>query len=119
VTFSLGIIYQTPDEKADTIPSILKHIVEGEGFHFVNAGLVRFGASSLDFELNFDVPDPDRHDYFQSRHRVGLAIWQRFKAEGIEFAYPTQTSFTAAPDGRTIMPYPDADPVDERARRFT
>lgn len=107
VTFSLGIIYQTSNEQADAIPTILQQIVEEQGMHFVNAGVVRFGASSLDYELNFDVPDPDRHDYFLSRHRIGLAIWKRFKEEGIEFAYPTQTSFTAAPDGRTIMPYPD------------
>ncbi|HKY80222.1 MAG TPA: mechanosensitive ion channel domain-containing protein [Sphingobium sp.] len=116
VTFALGLIYQTPDEKADAIPTLLKGIVEAEGFHFVNAGLVRFGASSLDYELNFDVPDPDRHDYFLSRHRVGLAIWKRFKAEGIEFAYPTQTSFTAAPDGRAIMPYPGPEAQEESRR---
>ncbi|WP_340264765.1 mechanosensitive ion channel family protein [Sphingobium mellinum] len=106
VTFSLGIIYQTSDAQADAIPTMLQEIVEAQGMLFVNAGLVRFGASSLDYELNFDVPDPDRHDYFLSRHRVGLAIWKRFRREGIEFAYPTQTSFTAAPDGRAIMPYP-------------
>lgn len=107
VKFMLGIIYQTPEEKAEAIPTILKEIVEGEGHIFVNAGLISFGASSLDFELDFDVPDPDTHDYFMSRHRVGLAIWKRFNTEGIEFAYPTQTSFTAAPDGKAIMPYPD------------
>ena len=118
VTFSLGIIYQTPDKKADALPSMLQEIVEAEGFHFVNAGLVRFGASSLDFELNFDVPDPDRHDYFLSRHRVGVAIWKRFKAEGIEFAYPTQTSFTAAPDGSAVMPYPDPLHIDGEARHL-
>ena len=120
VTFSLGIIYQTPDEKADAIPALLEEIVTAEGMNFVNAGLVRFGASSLDYELNFDVPYPDQHDYFQSRHRIGLAIWKRFKAEGIEFAYPTQTSFTAAPDGRTIMPYPDPIHIDhEGTARLT
>lgn len=119
VTFGLGIIYQTPGEKADAIPDMLRQIVEEEGFIFVNAGLVRFGASSLDYELNFDVPDPDRHDYFLSRHRIGIAIWKRFKAEGIEFAYPTQTSFTAAPDGTAIMPYPDPIHVEGAPRRFT
>lgn len=45
------------------------------------------------------------------RHRIGLAIWKRFNAEGIEFAYPTQTSFTAAPDGKAIMPYAEVQPV--------
>lgn len=112
VTFAIGIIYQTPQDKAEAIPAMLQDIVEAQGHIFVNAGLVSFGASSLDYQLNFDVPDPDTHDYFQSRHKVGLAIWKRFRAEGIEFAYPTQTSFTAAPDGRTVMPYPDAPPQD-------
>ncbi|WP_176592635.1 mechanosensitive ion channel family protein [Sphingobium sp. EM0848] len=111
VTFAIGIIYQTPEDKAEAIPAILKEIVEAQGHIFVNAGLVSFGASSLDYQLNFDVPDPDTHDYFGSRHKVGLAIWKRFKAEGIKFAYPTQTSFTAAPDGRSIMPYPEVPPV--------
>lgn len=116
VTFAIGIIYQTPEEKAAAIPDMLKEIVEAQGHIFVNAGLVSFGASALDYQLNFDVPNPDTHDYFQSRHQVGLAIWKRFRAEGIEFAYPTQTSFTAAPDGRAIMPYPEArTPTDRLA----
>ncbi|WBQ16417.1 mechanosensitive ion channel family protein [Sphingobium yanoikuyae] len=111
VTYAIGIIYQTSEEQAEAIPTILKEIVEAEGMIFVNAGIIAFGASSLDYQLNFDVPDPDHHDYFQMRHRIGLAIWKRFNAEGIEFAYPTQTSFTAAPDGKAIMPYAEVQPV--------
>ncbi|MEC3909963.1 mechanosensitive ion channel domain-containing protein [Sphingobium sp. CR2-8] len=107
VTYAIGIIYQTDEAKAEAIPDMLKDIVEAEGLIFVNAGIIAFGASSLDYQLNFDVPDPDHRDYFHMRHRIGLAIWKRFNAEGIEFAYPTQTSFTAAPDGRAVMPYPD------------
>ena len=111
VTYAIGIIYQTAEDKAEAIPDMLKDIVEAEGMIFVNAGIIQFGASSLDYQLNFDVPDPDHHDYFQMRHRIGLAIWKRFNAEGIEFAYPTQTSFTAAPDGKAIMPYPEGQSV--------
>lgn len=111
VTYAIGIIYQTPEDKAEAIPAMLQAIVEAEGLIFVNAGIIAFGASSLDYQLNFDVPDPDHHDYFQMRHRIGLAIWKKFNAEGIEFAYPTQTSFTAAPDGKAIMPYPEVQPV--------
>ena len=48
---------------------------------------------------------------FDGRHQVFVALLKRFNAEGIEFAYPTQTSFTAAPDGTLIMPYPDVQPV--------
>jgi small-conductance mechanosensitive channel len=56
VTFAIGIVYQTPEDKAEAIPAILQKIVEAEGFLFVHAGMVRFGASSLDYELSFDVP---------------------------------------------------------------
>jgi small-conductance mechanosensitive channel len=107
VKFTLGIIYQTPQDVAEAIPAMLREVVEGLdlGLVFIHAGLVTFGASSLDYEVEFDVPDPDTHDYFITRHKVGLAILKRFNAEGIEFAYPTQTSFTAAPDGKAIMPY--------------
>ncbi|MGV3769892.1 MAG: mechanosensitive ion channel family protein, partial [Sphingobium phenoxybenzoativorans] len=109
VKFMLGVIYQTPQETAEAIPAMLKDVVEAQGMTFVQAGLVTFGASSLDYELDFDVPDPDKNDFFMTRHKVGLAVLKRFNEEGIEFAYPTQMSFTAAPDGRAIMPYPERE----------
>ena len=34
-----------------------------------------------------------------------LELINRFAAEKIDFAYPTQTTFTAAPDGTLVMPY--------------
>ncbi|QUT04995.1 mechanosensitive ion channel [Sphingobium phenoxybenzoativorans] len=107
VKFALGVIYQTPQETAEAIPAMLREVVEAQGMMFIQAGLVAFGASSLDFEMDFDVPDPDKNDFFMTRHKVGLAVLKRFNEEGIEFAYPTQMSFTAAPDGRAVMPYPE------------
>jgi small-conductance mechanosensitive channel len=106
IKFALGIIYQTPVEVAERIPEMLKALVEEHELVFINCGLVAFGASSLDYELEFDVPDPDHADYFRTRHVMALAVLKLFNAEGIEFAYPTQTSFTAAPDGKAVMPYP-------------
>ncbi|MBT2185434.1 mechanosensitive ion channel family protein [Sphingobium sp. H33] len=118
VKFTLGIVYQTPIELIARIPEILRQVVEVEGQVYVHAGMVAFGTSSLDFELEFDVPDPDDTDYFMSRHRVALSLLRRFNEEGIAFAYPTQTSFTAAPDGQMIMPYPQpAKTTESPARR--
>ncbi|MBL0966977.1 MAG: mechanosensitive ion channel family protein, partial [Blastomonas sp.] len=74
---------------------------------FIRSGFVGFGASSIDFELDFDVMSADFEVVFETRHRIGIAILERFNAEKLEFAYPTQTSFTAAPDGRLVMPYPE------------
>jgi small-conductance mechanosensitive channel len=74
---------------------------------FVRCGMVNFGDSSLDFELQFDVHTTDYQIAFMTRSAICLEILKRFNEEKIDFAYPTQTSFTAAPDGSIIMPYPD------------
>jgi small-conductance mechanosensitive channel len=78
--------------------------------------MIGYGASSLDFELQFDVKSEVWQKVFDARSQVLIALLQRFQDEGIEFAYPTQTSFTAAPDGTLIMPYPAEEGEDEEAR---
>ena len=109
--FAIGVIYQTPPQVAEQIPDILKTIVESLDAVFIRSGFVGFGASSLDFELEFEVYKPGWDDIYLIRHNIGLAILRQFNERGIEFAYPTQTTFTAAPDGRMIMPYAEVQPV--------
>lgn len=104
--FAIGVIYQTPPEKARRIPEILKEIVTAHDAAFVRAGFIGFGDSSIDFQLDFDIMSTDFEVVFAGRHAIGLDILDRFNREDIEFAYPTQTTFTAAPDGEMIMPYP-------------
>lgn len=106
----VSLIYQTPPEKALRVPDILKQVVESAGAEFQRAGFSGFGPSSLDFELFFFVHGSDIDHAVAVRHAVGLAILKRFAEEGLEFAYPTQTTFTAAPDGTMI--YPFARPQD-------
>jgi small-conductance mechanosensitive channel len=105
VTFMLGLVYQTPTDTADRVPAILRAIIEANDSVFIRGSFVSFGASSLDFELVFDVMSDDVDLAYTRRHDIGLAIIRHFRAEKIEFAYPTQTTFTAAPDGTMIMPY--------------
>ncbi|WP_420143317.1 mechanosensitive ion channel family protein [Sphingobium sp.] len=111
IKFAIGVIYQTPTDVAEQIPDILKVIIQDLDAKFIRSGFVGFGASSLDFEVEFDVYLPSWDDIYVVRHKVGLAILKQFNQRGIEFAYPTQTTFTAAPDGRMIMPYADVQPV--------
>lgn len=116
VKFTLGLVQWTPVEVMDRVHDILKEEVERCGLKFVRAGFFAFGSSSYDFDVEFDSETAAFQDFFDARHTVGLAIIRRFNAEGIEFAYPTQTSFTAAPDGGMILPYPKARPADTSAR---
>ena len=120
-TLMLGITYQTSPETCRRIPDMLKAIVtREEKSAFLHCCMINFGASSLDFELVFDVIDEDGEVFNRVRHDVCITILETFAKEGIEFAYPTQTSFTAAPDGRFVLPYPlpagtDPDQAIERA----
>lgn len=105
VKFTLGVVQWTPVEKMQALPDMLREVVEGEGRKFVRAGFMAFGASSYDFDVEFDSPEAAFQAFFDARHTVGLAIIKRLNDEGIELAYPSQTTFTAAPDGGLVMPY--------------
>ncbi len=109
---TIGVTYQTPPEICAEIPAMIKEIVEARPkCQLVRCGMTAFSASSLDYEVQFDVLSENYDEVFEARNAVCIAILQRFNKEDIAFAYPTQTSFTAAPDGRLIMPYPDVQAV--------
>jgi small-conductance mechanosensitive channel len=112
ISFMIGVAYETPPDVLARLPAILKELVEAEGATAARAGFESFGASSLDFALQFDVPGDDWGTAHPTRDRLLVSIMRRFADEGISIPYPTQTTFTAAPDGTIIMPY--ADPVAVR-----
>jgi small-conductance mechanosensitive channel len=64
--------------------------------------------SSIDLELVFFVDSADYSLFMDIKQRIMLAILRRFAELGATFAYPTQTSFTAGPDGRYVLPFPPA-----------
>ena len=105
VTFVLTLVYQTPPALARRVPDILRQAVEANNAQFIRAGFNNFAPSALDFHLVFDIESDDVEEMFQARHNIGIAIIDSFAREGISFAYPTQTTFTAAPDGTMVMPY--------------
>ncbi len=105
VTIKVGVVYQITAAQAEAIPHMFREIVEGDAkCKLVRAGLTGFGASSLDYELQFDVTTSSYDEMYEERHRIMLQILKRFGAEKIDFAYPTTVLFTAAPDGRAIDP---------------
>lgn len=106
-TYVLGLVYQTPMEKLRALPDLMKTVVEAQHAHFVRCVFVNFNASSIDFQLVFDTVAPELDDLLHARHEVGLSVFEALQAHGYDFAYPTQTAFTAAPDGHLIMPYSD------------
>ena len=107
ITQPFGLVYQTPPEVCARIAAIAAEVVSAcDKCVFLRCGMIGFGASSLDFELQFEVKSEVWQKVFDARSQVLIALLRRFDDEGILFANPTQTSFTAAPDGTLIMPYP-------------
>jgi small-conductance mechanosensitive channel len=107
LTQTFGLVYQTSPDVCARVPEIVKAVVSScERCVFLRCGMTGYGASSLDFSFEFDVKSEVWQKVFEARHQVLVALLKRFNDEKIEFAYPTQTAFTAAPDGTLIMPYP-------------
>jgi small-conductance mechanosensitive channel len=109
-TLAFGLTYQTPLVKLERVPELARAAVEAcKGCKFVRCTLTNMGPSSLEHELLFDIASLDQDKIAADRSAVIMSLLKNFADEGVEFAYPTQTTFTAAPDGTLVMPY--APPV--------
>ena len=107
-----GLVYQTPPEMLEKVMPLAKAAVESRsGCDFVRCAIAGFGPSSVDFELLYNSPSVDMNQVAADRSAVAIALLKAFAKHGLEIAYPTQTTFTAAPDGTFVMPYATVTPV--------
>ena len=94
VVFQVGVTYQTPADKLERIGGMIREIVEAlPDVRFDRAHFMAFGDFSLNVEVVYYVGSPDYNLYMERQQAMNLAIYRKFEAEGIEFAYPTQTLF--------------------------
>lgn len=92
VLFALGATYDTPVEKLERIPALLKEIIESQELtRFDRAHFMEFGDSALNFEIVYFVLSADYNTYMDVHQAVILEIVRTFERERIDFAYPTRT----------------------------
>ncbi|PIQ60297.1 MAG: mechanosensitive ion channel protein MscS [Bacteroidetes bacterium CG12_big_fil_rev_8_21_14_0_65_60_17] len=92
VVFSVGVTYGTPHETLQAIPGMLQAAVEScADVRFDRSHLKEFGNFSINFETVYYVLVSDYAVYMERQQEINLAIHRKFQAEGIEFAFPTQT----------------------------
>lgn len=90
--FTFGVLYETPVDKVALIPGMVRGIIESiEKTRFDRAHFKTFGASSLDFEVVWWMLVPELPLAMDAQQEINLRLMEKFAAEGIEFAYPTQT----------------------------
>lgn len=110
-TYTIGVAYETPVETLERLPAMLKELVESVGGEASRSGFEEFGDSALNHTVWIDTPGADWSVAHATRDKFLVAVMKKFAEEGITIAYPTQTTYTAAPDGTVIMPYPEVQPV--------
>ncbi len=94
VLFSIGVTYQTPSEKLRRIPRIVREAVEAQDrVRFDRSHFKEYGDFALVFETVYYVLAADYNIYMDIQQAINLRIYEQFEAEGIEFAYPTQTVY--------------------------
>ncbi len=117
-TLTFGVTYQTGPDKLRRIQEIARDAVKAQkGCGFVRCAMTGFGDSSIGHELVYDCASLDPNVIGADRSAIMMRVIELFAEEKIEFAYPTQTTFTAAPDGTMIMPYFTPLSTAERADR--
>ena len=100
VLFTIGVTYDTPAAVIRRILDMIRSIITAnDATRFDRAHFARFTDSALQFEAVYFVTDGDYGVYMDVQQRINLALLERFAAERIEFAFPTQTVIHRSPDG--------------------
>ncbi len=97
VSLIIGVTYDTPRAMLQTIPAMIKQAVEAqEDTRFSRSHFNEFGDSALMFETIYYVTVPHYDRYMDIQQDVNLSVHEQFEANGIEFAFPTQTVHVVA-----------------------
>ncbi len=93
IVLNLGLTYETNPEKMELAMNLLKQIA-GEHPSTTEDILVSFNSWG-DFSLGilFIYYIKPEGDILQTQTDINMAILRKFNAEGLDFAYPTQTIF--------------------------
>ncbi len=98
VVLTFGVSCDTPVEKVEAIPAMVRGIVEPlDQLRFDRAHFVRLGASSLDFEAVWFVLSTDYVLHLNRQQEILLTLIRRLEEEGIELAAAARPVVLAAP----------------------
>jgi len=94
VVLQLGLTYQTSVENMNLAVNTLRSIMtESPNTNEVDSIIFfeKFSDFSLDIKCIYFIKK--NSNVFETQHEINLEILKRFNAAGLEFAYPTQTSY--------------------------
>ncbi len=93
-TFTIGVTYETENEKLKRIPSIIEAIIKDvDNARFDRSTFKEFADSSLNFETVYYITSNEYKEYMETLQEINFKIREVFENERIDMAYPTQTLF--------------------------
>jgi len=92
----IGVTYDTPPGKLNRAIKIIQQMLDARSENFPadlppRVFFSEFAASSLTITVYYWFAPPDWWAYMQFNNDLNLELLERFNAEGIDFAFPTQT----------------------------
>jgi len=98
VAFALGVEYGTEQAKLRAIPEWVEEIISSvSDVTFSRAHLHGLGDSSLNFEVVYFVESREYSLYMDIHQKVLMGIYEKFMAEKVMLAFPTQTVWVKKP----------------------
>jgi MscS family membrane protein len=92
--YSIGVTYSTSVDQMKAIPTMIQAVIDAqEHSSFNRCHFTEFADSSLNFELVYYIDTRDFTVAMNEQQAINLGIMEAFAAEGITFAFPTQTLY--------------------------
>jgi small-conductance mechanosensitive channel len=105
-TIAFSLVYQLPAGALDGLAEIARPAIDAQrGCKLVRCLPTNLGPSGIDCECIYD--DKSKEPDTLARHKAAIitALLPALAERGLALAYPTRTTYTAAPDGTLVMPY--------------
>lgn len=91
---TIGITYDTSDEKIQRAIEILKNILNNNSEISANSVyLKQLSASSIDIQMTAYIKFGDVDNFRRIRENIFVEIIKQYRQEGIDFAFPSQTIY--------------------------
>jgi len=92
--YSIGVTYSTSVDQMKANPTMIQAVIDAqEHSSFNRCHFTEFADSSLNFELVYYIDTRDFTVAMNEQQAINLGIMEAFAAEGITFAFPTQTLY--------------------------
>jgi small-conductance mechanosensitive channel len=112
ILLRFGLIYQTDPAAIAGLNELVRRVAEPHAhLLFVRAGPIGVGPHAIDCEAELRFESADFDLFFRTRAALIAELLAALSGAGLRLAYPSQTSFTAAPDGRHVLPWGEDKPA--------